>query len=396
MVKVGSRVKFLHSTGGGVVSSIKGNLANVNVDGFEIPALLSDIVEVAIEQENAAIVRLGAADRKPASRSSSPTGASSHAAKGKTGAVLYGKVTIDDDYEDFEPVDVIKMKTNYAAQIVREAQQAASQVDVVPRKAPWQMTDYSVKLAFVPSTRGIKAEVSDLDAYLVNDSSYELFCTVSIWRKGGYVELIKAEHMEADSKQLLCNFSRASLAQIQTLRIGLLPFKPITYTPQQVESFDIELHPLKFVRSGNFSENDFFDSPAMVLTLGVSEPQSLDVIDDAQDASAKKVVAAKPSGAATSTAQDAEVVDLHIEHIIQECEGLTPGEILNAQLARFTVVLDGAIKSNRKGKIVFIHGVGKGKLKYELKKLLDRKYSKLRYQDASFAEYGYGAIMVFL
>jgi dsDNA-specific endonuclease/ATPase MutS2 len=57
--------------------------------------------------------------------------------------------------------------------------------------------------------------------------------------------------------------------------------------------------------------------------------------------------------------------------------------------------LEGAIKSKVK-RIVFIHGVGNGKLKFELRKLLDTTYAKLRYQDASFKEYGYGATLVML
>lgn len=89
-----------------------------------------------------------------------------------------------------------------------------------------------------------------------------------------------------------------------------------------------------------------------------------------------------------------EVVDLHAEQILPSTAGLTPGEILDAQLARFTVALELAVSNRKKGKMVFIHGVGSGKLKYEMKKLLDRRYPKLSYQDASFREYGYGALLV--
>ncbi len=92
---------------------------------------------------------------------------------------------------------------------------------------------------------------------------------------------------------------------------------------------------------------------------------------------------------------DIEVVDLHANEILSSTEGMTPGEILTAQMSRFTIVLDAALKSGDHGKIVFIHGVGKGKLKYEMTKLLGRNYPKVAYQDASFREYGYGAIMIF-
>jgi dsDNA-specific endonuclease/ATPase MutS2 len=47
-------------------------------------------------------------------------------------------------------------------------------------------------------------------------------------------------------------------------------------------------------------------------------------------------------------------------------------------------------------KIVFIHGVGDGVLKNELRRELGRKYPKYPYQDASFREYGFGATMAIL
>jgi dsDNA-specific endonuclease/ATPase MutS2 len=91
----------------------------------------------------------------------------------------------------------------------------------------------------------------------------------------------------------------------------------------------------------------------------------------------------------------AEEVDLHIHHILPDCENLTPGEILEAQMARFTTALNGAIR-NRQKKIVFIHGKGEGKLKYEIRKKLESDYPRLTFQDASFKEYGYGATLVII
>lgn len=92
---------------------------------------------------------------------------------------------------------------------------------------------------------------------------------------------------------------------------------------------------------------------------------------------------------------DEEVVDLHAEELLPSTEGMSAGEILDAQMSRFDIVMSLAVKSGGHGRVVFIHGVGSGKLKYELQRRLRRDYPKLSWQDASFAEYGYGAIMVF-
>ncbi|MFI3267558.1 MAG: hypothetical protein R3Y51_02450 [Rikenellaceae bacterium] len=90
-----------------------------------------------------------------------------------------------------------------------------------------------------------------------------------------------------------------------------------------------------------------------------------------------------------------EVIDLHADEILENTAGMTSGEILQAQISRFNIALSLNVKSGKHGKMVFIHGVGSGKLKYELQRELQRKYPKLSYQDASFKEYGFGAIMIF-
>ena len=90
-----------------------------------------------------------------------------------------------------------------------------------------------------------------------------------------------------------------------------------------------------------------------------------------------------------------EEVDLHIEKLTDNYSTLSNAEIMDIQMSKFTIALEGAIRNNIR-KIVFIHGVGNGKLKYEIGKALETKYSKYRFQDASFKEYGYGATMVML
>ncbi len=90
-----------------------------------------------------------------------------------------------------------------------------------------------------------------------------------------------------------------------------------------------------------------------------------------------------------------EEVDLHIESLVDDNSGMSNGEILEIQMGRFKTALDTAI-IHKLRRIVFIHGVGNGKLKHEIRRTLDRQYPELKYQDASFREYGYGATMVII
>lgn len=90
-----------------------------------------------------------------------------------------------------------------------------------------------------------------------------------------------------------------------------------------------------------------------------------------------------------------EEVDLHISEIMDDVSGLSSGEIVDIQLARFRTALEGALRAKQK-KIIFIHGKGAGKLKREIHKIIDSEYGKCTYQDASFREYGYGATMILI
>jgi hypothetical protein len=87
-------------------------------------------------------------------------------------------------------------------------------------------------------------------------------------------------------------------------------------------------------------------------------------------------------------------VDLHIEKLLDDYRGLSNGEIVTIQLNEFKRKLDSAIR-NKADKIVFIHGVGNGVLKNEIRSLLNG-YEKIEFYDASFAKYGFGATEVII
>jgi dsDNA-specific endonuclease/ATPase MutS2 len=154
---------------------------------------------------------------------------------------------------------------------------------------------------------------------------------------------------------------------------------------------------MKFVREGCFSSSAGYSLPVFKVNAASdkSDPMN-DHLDPVEIIRALKQKGDVKPTQRQKKQQQPEVVDLHAEEIFSSLEGLTPGEILQGQIGRFELSLDLALKSGRGGKMVFIHGVGSGKLKYEIKKILTTKYKRLRFQDASFAEYGYGAIMIFL
>lgn len=85
-------------------------------------------------------------------------------------------------------------------------------------------------------------------------------------------------------------------------------------------------------------------------------------------------------------------IDLHIEEITHSIEGLSNAEIIQIQLAHFKKELDKCYLRQQKS-IVFIHGIGNGRLKTEIRQIL--RESNLKFSDGSYERYGSGATEVF-
>ncbi len=85
-------------------------------------------------------------------------------------------------------------------------------------------------------------------------------------------------------------------------------------------------------------------------------------------------------------------IDLHIEELVPDLSGLSNAEMLEIQLRHFSREMDNAIRKHYR-KIIFIHGVGNGKLKSEIRKEL-RHYPGVAFKDADTRNYGQGATEV--
>ena len=87
------------------------------------------------------------------------------------------------------------------------------------------------------------------------------------------------------------------------------------------------------------------------------------------------------------------MLDLHIEKLVKSPRGMSSGEILDYQLHYARTALEAARREGIIHRMVFIHGVGDGVLKEELRRLISG-YARVRFYDASFLLYGEGATEV--
>ncbi|MES2838162.1 MAG: DUF2027 domain-containing protein [Bacteroidota bacterium] len=85
-------------------------------------------------------------------------------------------------------------------------------------------------------------------------------------------------------------------------------------------------------------------------------------------------------------------IDLHIEELLDNFSNMSNSLIVSVQLNHARKALEDSM-AQKINKIIFIHGVGNGKLKTEVRAML-AKYQGIKFYDAPFHKYGYGATEV--
>ncbi|HZL10769.1 MAG TPA: DUF2027 domain-containing protein [Prolixibacteraceae bacterium] len=344
MIKAGDKVRFLNAVGGGVVKSVM-NKTMVSVedyDGFEVPTLISQLVVV---DDSVAM--------NPESRA------------------LRNRVSVKN-----EEVPEIKVKPK------------AEPKYVSGKDAP------DCFFAFVPQDENNPVE-GELKVYLVNDSNNFVLYNYSHLKNKEY-RSVDSGKMNPNSKHYLESFSRFDLNELPYFQFQLIFFKEESPKLENPVVKSLHLNPVKFYRQNSYEKTRFFTQNAIVFSLlepdmetEVAKLTVTDLSDIILEKEEPKVVLKK------AVSPDLVEIDLHIHELLEDTRGLSNHEMLEVQLGRFHNELETAIKNGTR-RIVFIHGIGNGTLKQELRKELTSKYKKYYFQDASFKEYGYGATMVIL
>ena len=83
-------------------------------------------------------------------------------------------------------------------------------------------------------------------------------------------------------------------------------------------------------------------------------------------------------------------IDLHVEKLCAESEGMSSGEILSLQLKCFDKAMDDALLSGQE-QLIVIHGVGNGVLRAEIHRRLAMNRNIRHFKDARREKFGYGA-----
>jgi len=351
-INIGDSVKFLNDIGGGkIVKIIDEDTATVmTYDGFEMPVLIKELLVIN---------------------------------------------EVHDFFATSKPKEVVK-KEETKKEVKKEVVVEEPEYDEAYLKDTDEINLY---LAFVPKDMKLKTDC-DLDVYLINDSNFHVF--YNLQRKSENLFDSKPGKLAANSKELIETFKRESIANLEELFFQFLFFKKSLHIYKRPLEKHLKINNTKFFRTGSYCENDFFDEDACILTI-FEENAMEDAINELKLEELKRVIVQKehvnekinkPKQYQKNIQNMQVEVDLHIHELLDDHADLTPTEIIEIQLENFRRELDDAIKNPKINKIIFIHGIGNGTLKTELRRELERSYRKFKFQDASFKEYGYGATLV--
>ncbi len=347
MVKIGDKVRFLNSVGGGIVRRFqtKDVVLVEEEDGFETPVLARECVVV--------------------------------------------------DTDDFQA-----RKTSKAA---------AEKVEILAQEALKPQENYkpeefsggdklNVYLAFLP-TDIKELGKCDYETYLINESNYYLFFNYmnrenNAWRSR-HTELI-----EPNTRLFVEEFTKLQLNELERVCIQFIAFKKDKpYSIKNSYSVELRIDGVKFYKLHSFRENDFFEDEALIyplVTNDTAEREMLVSASDLQEAMTQKAKVDTPQKQIIHPKKPINPVvevDLHIKELLDSTAGLGNAEMLGVQLKTFHETIE-KYKSQKGQKIVFIHGKGEGVLRNAILNELKTKYKNYPFQDASFREYGFGATMI--
>jgi len=248
--------------------------------------------------------------------------------------------------------------------------------------------------AFVPQDE-INPVEGELKVYLVNDSNNFVLYNYSHLKDKVY-KSIESGKMNPNSKRYLESFSRFDLNELPDFQFQLLFFREESAKMESPVVKSLRLNPVKFYRQGSYEKTKYFAQNAVIFSL--LEPEIDIEVAKITESGTTKIVFEKDEPKVVvkrTVSPDLVEIDLHIHELLEDTRGLANHDMLEVQMGRFRNELETAI-ANGTRRIVFIHGIGNGTLKQELRKELSTKYKKYYFQDASFKEYGYGATMVIL
>lgn len=358
-LSIGQKVKFLNEVGGGIVSKILSpTMVNVtSEDGFEIPYLNSDLIP-AFTSEGAGKM-FNADENQYANIDVAP------------------QANSNEDSDDFE----------------RESG--------LERFSSSKRDPIGIYLCFVPHDQ-VWLLKDDIDIFVINNTPHIALYNIvlntneSTWEGADYGSINPNSKMLIDtiSREDINRWMKGSFQVLFHCEKSSQMITPIS------DSFSIKSS--KFFNKDSYNSTSFLAERAVTINIGiVAEPliefkEEKKKYDDLTiaETSSRKIFTVEGILKKFTVDEGVAEVDLHIEALVEDPSEVDAVQMLTIQTSTFNKYLEEAIKCKYQ-KITFIHGVGIGRLKSEILKILSQ-YPNLHYFDAPMSKYGTGATEVWI
>ena len=354
--KVGDRVNFLNEKGGGIISKILGeDVVQVAIeDGFEIPVLISNL----IKQEN-----------RPSSENSGQPASDRESS------------VITDNADD--GISTLHLSHNNPDQRLAGI--------------------YFAMVPDIPET----PIVGSLDLFVVNHTEYHVLFSIFENISGSF-KGVECGFLEPESKIHIGKIGRSELQEWANALLQCVFYKSGKTAPLSPFSGLIDFKPIKLYKEESFVyESLLRNKGVMVQVCKLSEHSQKPLFKETITSEKIKALQeritinqskSEPPKTKFSILEKHKIdetiaeVDLHIGELVDNTSNLGKGDLLQVQLDYFDKCMTAGTKE-RICKIIFIHGVGNGKLKTEIWGRL-QNIKGVEYYDASYTRYGMGATEV--
>lgn len=254
-----------------------------------------------------------------------------------------------------------------------------------------------IYLVFQPQNQQIPS-AGPIDVYVLNRSAYHVFFTVSL-KDGKDWICIQSGMLGPGRKAEVDTMTPADIDEWGQAKTDVLFYSDEVYEHIHPVSNTIKLRGVKFMKDSSYQSHLLTDKKCYVAEVALIEDAtqrteekpfvSNDELKRMLELKERVSTAKKVSVPHQKNQVQEKEVDLHIEELLDNWNGMSNAQLLDVQLKRVQKEMDEAIAQHLR-RVIFIHGVGNGRLKTEVRKLLST-YGNVRIHDASFSRYGFGA-----
>lgn len=254
-----------------------------------------------------------------------------------------------------------------------------------------------IYLVFQPQNQQIPS-AGPIDVYVLNRSEYHTFFTVSL-KDGKDWICIQSGMLGPGRRAEVDTMTPADIDEWGQAKTDVLFYSDEVYSHINPVSNTIKLRGVKFMKDSSYQSHLLTDKKCYVAEVALID-DAIEQTDEKPFVSNDELRRMMELKERVSTAKKVSVphqknqtlekeVDLHIEELLDNWSGMSNAQLLDVQLKRVQKEMDEAVAAHMR-KVIFIHGIGNGRLKTEVRRLLST-YKGIRINDGSFSRYGFGA-----